>query len=142
MGKTENFPLGIVGGIIGATLGAAIWGAIVALTGWQIGLFAVGVGFLTGLGVQYLGHGTTIAFGIIGAILALLGCILGDVFAVVIMVSKQTGTGMTEIIMNVNGLIDLVKANFKPLDLVFYAIALYFGYRYSMKPAAASEKHD
>jgi hypothetical protein len=142
MGKAESLPLGIIGGIIGAVIGAALWGGIVALTGWQIGLFAVGVGFLAGFGVQFLGHGTTMTFGIVGAILALAGCVLGDVFAVVMIVSRETGLGMSDVLSDTNGLMEIVKAKFTWFDLVFYAIALYCGFTYSIKPVTPNEKQE
>ncbi len=138
----ENLFLGIVGGLIGAIFGAAVWGGIIAFTGWQISIFAVLVGFLTGFGVKYLGNGTTATYGLVGAVLALLGCVLGDVLAVALIESKQHEIDLMGVLGDTDRLFELMKEGFKWLDLVFYAIAVYCGYTFSIKASASSSTEE
>jgi hypothetical protein len=42
----QNLSFGIVGGAVAAAVGATIWAIITAVTNYQIGWMAVGVGFL------------------------------------------------------------------------------------------------
>jgi len=46
----------LAGGSVAAALGAAIYYAVVALTGYEIGLIAIVVGYLVGAGVRWGGH--------------------------------------------------------------------------------------
>jgi hypothetical protein len=85
----QNLQMGMLGGIIGATIGAAAWAGITVATGYQIGWMAVGVGFLVGYGVRAMGNGISKQFGIVGAILALVGCLAGNLFSVCAAVSRQ-----------------------------------------------------
>ena len=129
----QNLGLGILGGVIGAALGAALWGAITAATKYQIGWMAIGVGFLTGFGVRILGKGVDQVFGIVGAVLALAGCVAGNIFATMLMVSAQEHIPLATIAarMTPNLAWVMLADTFSPIDLVFYGFALYFGYRYS-----------
>ncbi len=51
----QNLLFGVVGGMVAAAVGAAIWAVITALTNFQIGWMAVGVGFLVGYAVRMCG---------------------------------------------------------------------------------------
>jgi hypothetical protein len=56
-GKPPNFWLGLLGGLLGTLVGAAIYYAVFKLTGWRIGLLAIGVGALAGWSADFLGRG-------------------------------------------------------------------------------------
>lgn len=71
----QNLPMGVVAGLIGALVGAALWAWITVLTDAQIGWMAIAVGFLVGLAVRIFGKGLDKVFGIVGAVLSLLGCV-------------------------------------------------------------------
>ena len=75
--------LGTLGAIAGAVLGAIGWAAVTASTGYQIGYVAVAVGFLAGYGMRTLGGGRDRADGVIAAVVAFLGCVLGDLLTAV-----------------------------------------------------------
>ena len=130
----QNLALGILGGAIGAAVGAALWALITRLTNFQIGFMAVGVGFLTGYGVRRLGQGVDISFGIVGAVLSLAGCLAGNLLVICIAGSKQTGIGVFELLthMTPSVYLDLLKETFSIIDLLFYAIAVYEGFRFSI----------
>jgi hypothetical protein len=76
--RKPNFALGFVGAIVGSLLGALLFYWVFKLTGFQLGLMGLAVGFLTGLGARVLGGeqegnelgyiaGALVVAGIIGA---------------------------------------------------------------------------
>lgn len=76
MSSKQNLPLAILVGIISFLAGASIWVAITVTAEYQIGRMAIGVGFLVGGPVRFLGKGINNVFGYTGAIFSLLGCLL------------------------------------------------------------------
>jgi len=137
----ENLPLGILAGLIGALAGAAAWATVSALTGYQIGYAAVGVGFLVGYGVRTFGSGITKPFGIAGAALSFAGCALGNLAAALAEIAKANGVAFTDVAARLDPakLPTLMADTFQPMDLLFYAIAIYFGYKYSLRRLTKDE---
>ena len=131
----------MLGGAIGAALGALAWAAITALTQFRIGWMSIGVGFLTGFGVRVFGKGIDKIFGYIGALLSLVGCAAGNVLAAVMYISAHDHVPFTTLLMRTTPGIawSILSATFSPIDLLFYGIALYFGYRYSFHRITAQE---
>ena len=129
----QNLFLGFVGGVAGAAIGAVLWAAITAATHFQIGFMAVGVGILVGFGIRILGKGIDPMFGMMGAGLALVGCVSGNLLAVCIEATGELQVSLWEILskMTPSMAIELLQATFHPLDILFYGIALYEGYRLS-----------
>lgn len=120
-------------GLIAAVIGALLWAMVTVTTNFQIGFMAIAIGFLVGYAVRF-GRGTTTIFGVVGAVLALLGCMLGNVFSLVGFFARQENIG----VLTALGAIDYAKipsiiaASFRPMDLLFYGIAVYEGYRFSL----------
>ena len=136
--------LGTLGSIAGALLGAIAWGAITAATHFQIGYMAVGVGFLAGYGMRVLGGGRDRADGVIAGIVAFLGCVLGNLLTVVIDFAPHDAAhrGVAEltmlILLNPKLAWFMLTANFNVMDVLFYALAVYAGYRTALKPPATA----
>lgn len=137
----QNLGLGVLGGIIGGAIGAALWAVITVLTNFQIGWMAVGVGFLVGYGVRLFGRGVDTSFGVVGAALALLGCFAGNLLTVVIVLSREEHMPFLDLLFRLDPRIalELMKATFEPIDLLFYGIAIYEGYRLSIKQLTQEE---
>ncbi|HEX5168063.1 MAG TPA: hypothetical protein VFW11_02735 [Cyclobacteriaceae bacterium] len=134
----QNLPMALVGGFIAAIIGASLWAIITIATGFQIGFMAVGVGFVVGYTVRYFGKGIDKIFGIVGAILALAGCLLGNFLTLLGIAADQEGFGYIEILQIVDySLVPAVMIeSFSPMDLLFYGIAIYEGYRFSFRHVA------
>ena len=58
-----------------------------------------------------------------------------------VFVSRQEGIPFLDLLSRVTpGVIGAVlKDTFQPMDLLFYGLATYFGYKYSFKPLTAEE---
>jgi hypothetical protein len=140
----QNLLFGIIGGVIAAAIGASIWAMITAATNFQIGWMAVGVGFLVGFAVRICGKGMDTTFGILGGVLSLLGCLAGNLFTVCIVVSRHQGIPVLDLLSGLNPEITvrLMTATFSPMDLLFYGIAVYEGYRFSFRrPSRADHQN-
>ena len=131
----QNLPLAAVGGLGASILGAGVWAGVTVASGYQIGFMAIGIGFLVGFAVRSLGKGITSMFGVLGAALSLFGCALGNLLAVTALVAREQGIGFLDALSQLNlGLIqELMVAFFGLMDLLFYAIALYYGYKLAFR---------
>jgi hypothetical protein len=132
----NNLVLGIVAGAVAAGTGAAIWAAVTLASGWQIGWMAVGVGFLVGFAVRIAGQGGSIAFSVAGAALALIGCLAGNFLTSIGLLSHEYELGFFEMLgqFNYGATGELLAATFSPMDLLFYGIAIYEGFKLSVVP--------
>ena len=130
----QNLALAIFAGVGAAIAGAAAWAAVTVTTEFQIGYMAIAVGFLVGYAVR-LGKGIDKVFGIVGAILALLGCVLGNLLSAVGFLSKELHMGVMETLsrLDYSKIPEILVSTFSVMDLVFYAIAVYEGYRFSFR---------
>ncbi len=83
----ENLPKGVLCAVVACIVGAVAWGLISVSTGYQIGYMAIGIGFLVGFAMRQ-GKGIRPIFGIIGAALALVSCVLGDFLSIIGYIAK------------------------------------------------------
>jgi hypothetical protein len=137
----QNLSFGTIGGVIAAAIGAAIWAIITALSNFQIGWMAVGVGFLVGYAVRISGKGIDKTFGVVGAVLSILGCVLGNLLTTCILISRHQDIPVLQLLSGLNPeiVVEIMKATFNPMDLLFYAIAVYEGYRFSFRRLSKEE---
>ena len=135
--EKENFPAALGAGFVAAIVGAAIWAAVTVATDYQIGWMAVGVGFLVGYAIRLAGNGATQRFAIAGAALALFGCVLGNLLTVVGIMAGEENVGFFSILLKLTpaSAIKLLEISFQPMDLLFYAIAIYEGFKVSLRKA-------
>jgi hypothetical protein len=137
----QNLTMGLIGGLGAAALGSIVWATITALTYYQIGFMAVGVGFLVGYSVRKLGQGVDPVFGYIGAGLSILGCLVGNLLTTCIIVSQQENIALGEIVAGLNPSVamEIMTYSFNPIDLLFYGLALYYGYKFSFRQLTEGE---
>lgn len=131
----QNATKGIIAGVLAAVLGALIWGLITYVTDYQIGWMAIAVGFMVGKSIAHFGNTVDNYFRIIGAILALLGCLLGNLIAFILILANAEGIKILELIplLDFASIIELYKITFSPMDILFYGLATYEGFRFSIK---------
>ena len=137
--ETEpNTGLAILAGLLACVVGAVIWAVITVVTHVQIGWVAIGVGFLVAWSVRTFGKGRSQAFGVIGAVLALLGCALGNLLSASAFLAEARAEPVMSTILQVLGdpqlATRLMQASFNAMDLVFYAIAAYEGFKFARRP--------
>lgn len=128
----QNLPKAVGLGVLACIVGAAAWALVSYSTGYQIGYMAIGIGFIVGMAVRQ-GKGITPIFGIIGAALSLLSCVMGDFFSLVGLVAKEWEVSFMEVLTEVDygDMASLMLENAASMTILFYGIALYEGYKLS-----------
>jgi hypothetical protein len=131
----------VAAGISASVVMGLLWAAITVVTEYQIGYMAVAVGFGVGYAVRYAGQGLDQIFGITGAALSLLGCLLGNFFSLVGFAAKSQDLNFFEILAAIDyGMVPAAMAEaFSPMDVLFYGIALYQGYKFSFRQITEAE---
>lgn len=132
----QNLPGALLAGLVAALVGAFIWAGITVLIHVQIGWMAIGLGCLVGCAVRIAGRGVTATFGIIGAILALLGCAGGNLLAVCGELAAQSKLPYMALLgtLSPSTVMDIMRATFDPIDVLFYGFAIYEGFKLSFTP--------
>jgi hypothetical protein len=132
----SNLILGLVGGILAMLVSAVIWGLITYFTEYQISWMAIGVGFFVGIAIQKLGKGNSLIFGISGAILSLSGCLLGNYLFYNGILAREWEAPYFSVLLAISldpaTVIELFTMAFDIMDLLFYGVAAYIGFRAAM----------
>lgn len=136
----ENLPKAVLFGVLACIAGAVAWALISISTGYQMGYMAIGVGFLVGFAMRQ-GKGIRPIFGIIGAALALISCVMGDFFSIVGLVAKEYEVSFMDVLFDASygEVMSVVIENMASMTIVFYGIALYEGYKLSFSAQKAPE---
>jgi hypothetical protein len=131
-----NLLMGLIGGVIAMLVSAIIWGAITYFTEYQIGWMAIGVGFLVGIAVRFFGNGKTLMFGISGAVLALVGCVLGNFMVYSGIIAREESMSFLNVffllLLDPIATIEIFTVFFDFMDILFYALAAYVGFSTAM----------
>lgn len=136
----SNLILGLVGGGAAMLISAALWGVFTYFTGFQISWMVIGVGLFVGIAIQKLGKGKTLPYGVSGAILSLLGCLLGNIFFYSGILAQEWEVSFLDVLFafvtQPDFLVEIFTVAFDFRDLLFYALAAYIGFRASMGVAS------
>src|SRR2546421_5738806 len=113
----ENLPMGFMAGLVAAAIGAGLWALVTIITGFQIGWMAVGVGFLVGWAVRLAGKGTHRAFGIMGALLALGGCAVGNLATILVVAAQHFDVPLLAVLTRLTPdvVVNLMELTFSPM---------------------------
>lgn len=132
---SQNLPLALTGGILVGIVGAGLWAAITVATGWQIGYMALAIGAGVGISIRYLGQGIDLIFGISGAIIAVGSCLLGNFLGVLGYLAEEEGLSYFDTLLyfDYSFSFQLLAETAQPIDLLFYGIAGYEGYKFAFR---------
>ncbi len=124
----------LVGAVVGL-IGAVLWALITVATEYQIGYMAVAIGAGVGYSIRFVGKGIQPIFGIWGAGIALLSVFLGNIFGIVGFFSVSEEASFFELLSTIEFsiLLDIMVESFSPIDILFYGIATYEGYKFSFR---------
>lgn len=131
--ETEsNLLMGLIGGGVAMLVSAIIWGVITYVTEYQIGWMAIGVGFLVGIAVKFFGRGKTAIYGISSAVLALIGCVLGNLIFYAGIIAREEGASFLEVffflLVTPAATLELFTIAFSFMDILFYGLAAWVGF--------------
>ena len=131
----QNFAAAVPVAIMAAIAGAVLWAAFGYFSGMSLGLIAIVIGALVGYAVRGVGKGVDRKFGILGGAASALGWALGTWMCDLALLAKDAGRPILDVLGDV-GLTDSVAFAFRAadaMDLLFLAIAVYEGYRFSLR---------
>jgi hypothetical protein len=137
----QNLSLAIIAGGVASIVGAVIWAMVTYFTGYQIGWMAIGVGVLVGLAVKKFGQGIDKLFGVAGAALAMFGCVTGNILSACLGIAEYEGMPFADVLaaLNPNVIVGILVETFHPMDLLFYGLAIYQGYKISIRKITEEE---
>ncbi|MFY0603108.1 MAG: hypothetical protein JXQ93_04105 [Flavobacteriaceae bacterium] len=137
----QNFQAALFSGIIVGLIGAALWAAITVATQYQIGYMAIAIGAGVGYSMRYFGKGVDQIFGITGAIVAILSCVLGNLLSIIGFAAEYENLTYFEALTQIDYslLFPVMAESFSVMDIVFYGIAAYEGYKFSFRAFTQEE---
>ena len=131
----QKLILGVLASLIVGILGASLWGIITLTTNFQIGFMAVGIGAGVGITMRITGKGIDPIFGISGGLISLFSVLLGNFFCIIGYVAEAENLAFFEtlLMLDYRYVPELLMETFSVIDLIFYGIAVYEGYRFSFR---------
>ena len=135
---------GIVSGLVVGLVGALLWAAISVLTQYQIGYMAIAIGAGVGFAIRKMGKGIDQIFGISGAVISLLSVLFGNFLSIIGLLADEIGLGYIKMLSGLDAVgygfvFELMKKSFQPMDLLFYGLAIYAGYKFSFRKIIEKE---
>lgn len=124
------FGAGLAVGIVAAIICAVLWAIISVALNIQYSFMAIFVGAAVGIVVAKFGKGSSLPFGIVGAILALFSCVLGDIFTMIGFVAKHQSVGYLQVLerYELDEWVDFHMASLSVYSIMFYGLAMYLGF--------------
>ncbi len=122
-------------GIAAMLAGSLLWAVITSLTGLQIGVLSIGIGFLVGFSIRAVGKAVDRSYGVMGGALTLVGTIIGSMLAISVAIAGQGAEGVMSFWAKLEPfmLARLLQMSVRFPDVLFYLVATYIGYKFSFK---------
>ena len=127
-----GFAVGLLAAIAAAVVGAIIWAVITVTTDYRIGVVAVGIGVLVGLAIDRFGGGDR-RLPAAGAVITLIGCALGELFADAHIYGQPYGRGTFGELGRPHELWSIYTHRFAAFNAVFYAIGAYEAFQFGRR---------
>ena len=139
--RYQSFIYALLGGLLIAAAASVAWALVTEITGFQGVYMALGVGLLVGLAVRFFGAGISRVFGILAALLALAGSLLGynlsqNGFLVEV---QSAGIAKGLDFLSPDLLLSTMLDVFVPLDLLFYGLTVLLGYLLAIRRVSAKK---
>lgn len=128
-----NYPMSALGGALGGLAGALVWWGFTVATNIAFGLVAVVIGYAVGHGVLRLGgHKRGQGLQILSVGIALVSFLFATYlvnWSYANQAMEANHMSSLPLVLPVEVIIDLMKAGFNPMDLLFLGIVLYEAWR-------------
>ncbi len=102
---------------------------------------AVAIGAGVGFTIRLIGKGISQIFGIWGGAIAFVAVFVGNIFSIFGLVANAQDLTLLEtaLYFDYAYLPELLSETFSPMDLLFYGIAIYEGYKFSFRVLTQEE---
>ena len=123
----QNFTAAVIMGAVAALLAAAIYGITTSLWDFSYGFAAAGIGIAVGIPMQYLGRGIKTKFAVAASLYTIAGCVLGNVFRVVVGLARARRTSPLDVFQSseYSVLTELAVSYVSFVDLIFWFVAVF-----------------
>ena len=131
----QDLVYAIIGGLSAAIVSALIWALITVSIKYQIGYMSIAVGLIVGFSVRFFGAGIDYIFGFVGGFFAILGCALGNLLSQVAFIADAESLSYFDVLtlLNIPIVVSIFEDSFSPIDILFYGIAAYEGYKFAFR---------
>jgi antitoxin component YwqK of YwqJK toxin-antitoxin module len=128
--RYQSFLYALIGGLLVGVVVSLGWALITYTTGYQGAYMALGVGLLIGFSVRYFGAGIKRIFGVLAALLTLVGSLLGYYLSQAGFPQEVKLAAMIGVLhyLNPDLMLNTMRDSFVPLDLLFYGLAVVLAY--------------
>lgn len=128
--RYQSFIYALIGGLLVTAIASVGWAFITAISGYQEVYMAVGVGLLVGIAVRFFGAGVKRIFGVLAALFALAGSLLGYYLSQAGFPEELQLVGIIKVpdYLKPDLMLNTMQGSFVPLDLLFYALAILLAY--------------
>lgn len=123
----QKFAAAALAGVAAMLLAAGFYAAItVASGGFSYSFMAAGIGAAIGIAVQFLGRGIASKFVVLASILAIVGCLLGNLLAVVVAVARANGVSPVEVLAMIppTEFPQVIVSDLQFADLIFWIVSI------------------
>lgn len=126
-----NYPMALAGAVAGGTVGVLFWWGFTVVTKIGFGLIAVAIGFLVGLGtVRFAGGKRSVGLQAVSIVVAVASFFVASYLVNMTFINRQLEASGDNFRVafppeSVDLLLQVLKANFGVMDLVFLAIVVY-----------------
>jgi len=133
--KEQKLGIGILWALAAGVGTVVLWTAAIVLLKYKLGWFSIVAALGIGFTLRIKGKGIDPVFGIAGAGVTLIVCLLGSLATAVSILSLQSDRSFFFILskLDFGDVFSLLGAIFKPIDVMVYAFAIYAGYHFSFK---------
>ncbi len=138
----QNFTAVVVVGAVATLLAAAAYGITVATWAFSYGFAAAGVGIVIGLSMGFLGRGISTKFAVAATLYTITGCVLGNLFRVIIELAQTTATSPIDILRNnpLSVLAEQSISNVSFVDFVYWFVAVFCAVFLAKRALSRSER--
>lgn len=138
-GQNVNWPMAALGGLLGAAGGVLVWWGFTVATQIAFGIVAIVIGFAVGKGVVMLSGGSRhVGLQVMSAVIAAVAFFYASYLvdrSFILQYAANHGEHAVIPLLPIPALFEkVIKAGFRPMDLVFLAIVLYEAWKIP-KPA-------
>jgi ABC-type lipoprotein release transport system permease subunit len=90
----------------------------------------------------FLGRGISMKFAVVAAVYAITGCVLGNLFGVIIELAQATATSPIDVLRNssLSVFAEWSVSNVSFIDLVYWLVAVFCAVFFAKRPLSRSER--
>lgn len=138
----QNLTAAVIAGAVATVLAAVAYGVVVEAWPFSYGFAAAGVGIVIGLSMGFVGRGISAGFAVAAAMFTIAGCLLGNLFVVVIGLAKSTARSPIDVFRthSLAGLIERSMSGFSLIDLVYWLIAVACAVFFARRPLSRADR--